>query len=147
MKFASRRFPWLVLLLGLTFACTTAPAAAPTAAPAAAQPTTPPAAATSAPAAAAPAPAGKRGGTLIVGLPGDLLTSEPAFSNDGNSDYVAYQVMETLVRLDPTGKQVLPGLASSWDTSADGTTYTFHLRNNVKFHDGTEFNADAVKAN
>jgi peptide/nickel transport system substrate-binding protein len=49
---------------------------------------------------------------------------------------------------DPTAPlTVVPGLATSWDLSADGTTYTFHLRKDVKFHDGTPFDADAVVFN
>ena len=43
--------------------------------------------------------------------------------------------------------QIVPEIAEKWDTSADGKVYTFHLRQNVKFHDGTDFNAKAVKAN
>jgi peptide/nickel transport system substrate-binding protein len=38
-----------------------------------------------------------------------------------------------------------PGLATSWDVSPDATSYTFHLRQDVKFHDGTAFDANAVK--
>ena len=53
-------------------------------------------------------------------------------------------IYEGLTRLDQNGS-VLPDLAKSWDISADGLTYTFHLQTGVKFHDGTPFSADDVK--
>ncbi|MDR3470143.1 MAG: ABC transporter substrate-binding protein [Devosia sp.] len=53
-------------------------------------------------------------------------------------------IYEGLTRIDSTGG-VLPDLAKSWDISADGLTYTFHLQTGVKFHDGTPFTADDVK--
>ncbi|RED89186.1 staphylopine-dependent metal ABC transporter substrate-binding lipoprotein [Cohnella phaseoli] len=54
-------------------------------------------------------------------------------------------VYESLVENTKDG--IKPSLAESWDISADGKTYTFHLRKGVAFHDGTPFNADAVKKN
>jgi len=53
-------------------------------------------------------------------------------------------VYNTLVMLDREGR-VIPDLAESWDVSPDYKTYTFRLRKGVKFHDGTPFNAQAVK--
>ena len=49
-----------------------------------------------------------------------------------------------LVRKDPSGKYE-PALCERWEKSSDGLTYTFHLRENVQFNDGTPFNAEAVK--
>lgn len=54
-------------------------------------------------------------------------------------------VYESLV--ENTKEGIKPLLAESWDISEDGTTYTFHLRKDVKFHDGEPFNAEAVKLN
>jgi len=55
-------------------------------------------------------------------------------------------VYETLTVYDTHGmKNVKPGLATSWSTSDDGLTWTFHLRKGIKFHDGTPFNASTVK--
>ncbi|GAB7055467.1 MULTISPECIES: nickel ABC transporter substrate-binding protein [Paenibacillus] len=54
-------------------------------------------------------------------------------------------VYESLVENTPEG--IKPLLAESWDISEDGKVYTFHLRKNVKFHDGEPFNAEAVKLN
>jgi len=53
----------------------------------------------------------------------------------GNLVDIAYRVFSALTAQDPTGK-IFGDLASSWDVSQDGMTYTFHLRPNVKFHDG-----------
>jgi len=62
-----------------------------------------------------------------------------------DKDY-APPFFDHLIRLGDDGKYH-PGLALSWDASADGKTLTFKLRQGVTFHDGTPFNAQAVKAN
>jgi peptide/nickel transport system substrate-binding protein len=55
-------------------------------------------------------------------------------------------VYEALVYFDPSQSNPLqPWLATSWETSSDGLSWTFHLRTGVTFHDGTPFNAQAVK--
>jgi peptide/nickel transport system substrate-binding protein len=56
----------------------------------------------------------------------------------------SFHISETLLEFDEANNQVLPKLAESWDAAPDGLTYTFNLRTGVKFHDGTDFNADAV---
>lgn len=56
-------------------------------------------------------------------------------------------VYDTLLYRDPTTGDFVPGLAESWTVSADGLVYTFALKQGVKFHDGTDFNAQAVGAN
>ncbi len=56
-------------------------------------------------------------------------------------------VYDTLVYRDAETLEFVPGLAESWEISPDGLVYTFHLRHDVKFHDGTPFNADAVRVN
>jgi len=48
---------------------------------------------------------------------------------------------------DPETGEFVPGLASSWEISPDGRAYTFHLREDVRFHDGTRFDAEAVRVN
>jgi nickel transport system substrate-binding protein len=57
--------------------------------------------------------------------------------------YIGGNFYETLVNYD--GGEFTPGLAESWDISDDGTVYTFHLRRGVKFSDGKDFTAEAVK--
>ncbi len=54
-------------------------------------------------------------------------------------------VFENLLEYDPTSFATQPALAESYDVSDDGMTYTFHLRDGVKFHDGTPMDAEAVQ--
>ena len=66
-------------------------------------------------------------------------------SGTGQHNYaVMSNVFENLLNWDDKTIDVHPGLAQSYDVSPDGTAYTFHLRQGVKFHDGTEMDADAV---
>ena len=63
----------------------------------------------------------------------------------GGSMSAESMIYEPLVRNTKDG--IRPLLAKKWDISPDGKTYTFHLRDDVSFHDGTKFDADAVKKN
>jgi peptide/nickel transport system substrate-binding protein len=96
----------------------------------------------------ADAGAPKDGGTLVVAIPGDIKRTDPALIDDSNTSYVMQNVMEGLVSLKPgTTGELEPALAESWDLSDDGLTYTFKIRPGVKFHDGTDVDAAAVKYN
>jgi ABC-type transport system substrate-binding protein len=86
----------------------------------------------------------KAGGTIVFGRGGDSVGLDPAYETDGNSFMICDNVLEALVSYADESTAIEPGLAKSWDISPDGKTYTFHLREGVKFHDGTPFNADAV---
>ncbi|MCJ7773803.1 MAG: ABC transporter substrate-binding protein, partial [Desulfobacterales bacterium] len=57
---------------------------------------------------------------------------------------VVNNIFEGLVKFKAENTSIEPCLATSWEISADGKEITFHLRKGVKFHDGTDFNADAV---
>jgi peptide/nickel transport system substrate-binding protein len=85
--------------------------------------------------------------TLVFGVAGDPKVLDPSLASDGESLRVARQIFETLVRPEEGGTTPSPGLAESWTPDAAGTVWTFKLRSGVKFHDGTEFNAEAVCAN
>ncbi|EYB69280.1 dipeptide ABC transporter substrate-binding protein [Deinococcus phoenicis] len=82
--------------------------------------------------------------TLVYGAGGDPVTLESGNINDTNSAIVQNQIYDTLTRVRPGTTTLAPGLATSWTANADRTSWTFNLRRNVKFHDGTPFNADAV---
>jgi peptide/nickel transport system substrate-binding protein len=129
---------------------TAPPPAAPTAAPAAPKPTEAPK-----PTAAAAAKPGimrplegppKRGGILKIA--GGTVTTPHFDLHQGATAHPLTQIYNNLVRKDiPSGfRQLIPDLAESWEVSSDGKTYTFHLRNGVKWHDGSPFTADDVIA-
>ena len=94
----------------------------------------------------AEAQAPARGGTLRIGWIPGAKTLDPHFSVEFPERYVCYLVFNTLVALDG-GFNVVPELARAWQVSPDGKRVTFQLQPGVKFHDGTDFNADAVKWN
>lgn len=81
-------------------------------------------------------------GTLRYANYTDTTTFDPAVAAGVMSDYIL-PVYDTLLSLDSAG-EVLPNLATEWEL--DGLTYTFTLRDDVVFHDGTPFDAEAVKA-
>ncbi len=83
--------------------------------------------------------------TLYYGDTTDPSTLDPHLTLDYASAKVEFAIYEGLVAYKGETTEVEPRLATSWDISSDGFTYTFHLRQNVLFHDGTKFNADAVK--
>jgi len=90
---------------------------------------------------------GRVGGTLVFAQADDAVTLDPADATDGFSVNNVSNIFDTLVRFKPQNTEVEPSLAESWTVSSNGLQWTFNLRKGVKFHDGTPFNAEAVKFN
>lgn len=86
-------------------------------------------------------------GQFIFAASSDPKTLDPAFANDGETFRISRQIFEGLVGTEPGTPDPAPLLAESWETSEDGLTYDFQLKEGVAFHDGTPFNAEAVCAN
>ncbi len=86
----------------------------------------------------------KTGGTLSISLDADPPKLDPAFSTALVDRMVFQSIYDKLVDVNENG-EVVPMLAEKWDVSPDQKSYTFTLREGVKFHDGTDFNAEAVK--
>lgn len=86
----------------------------------------------------------KSGGILIWGRGGDSVGLDPSHEDDGESFKVCDNIYECLVTYKQESTEIIPCLAESWTISEDGLNYTFLLRKEVKFHDGTPFDANAV---
>lgn len=87
------------------------------------------------------------GSTFIFGAAGAPEMFDPFYATDGETFRVTRQMFEGLLGIKPGTAEVEPELATDWTSNEDGTEWTFTLREGVKFHDGTAFNADAVCAN
>ena len=87
------------------------------------------------------------GGTFIFGRGADSVQLDPILVTDGESFRVTGQCLEPLYQYEPGTTKPIPALAEECTANADGTEWTCKLRQNVKFHDGTPFNADAVVFN
>jgi len=83
---------------------------------------------------------------MIIAQGTDVLSMDTNHVTDAPSFTVLDHMVETLLELTPSG-EIGPQLAEKWEVSADATEYTLKLRKGVKFHDGSPFNAEAVKVN
>ncbi len=86
-----------------------------------------------------------QGGTVVVGLVAEPTSLDPGDLTDINSMRLVRNIYDGLTGFEPETFTIKPLLAESWEVSEDGLTYDFKLREGVTFHDGTPFNADAVK--
>src|SRR5215203_2788178 len=86
----------------------------------------------------------KRGGTLVAVMTANPKTFDPMLANDVESGRLTPSVFDSLYKYDEDLKPV-PWLAEKVDINQDSTEYTFFMRKGIKFHDGTEMDAEAVK--
>jgi peptide/nickel transport system substrate-binding protein len=100
-----------------------------------------------APFALSPASAQVPPDVLVVGQVAEPATMDPHVATAVNDFRILVNIYDGLVRYAPGTLEVEPALAESWEISEDGTVYTFQLRDGVTFHDGTAFDAEAVKFN
>jgi peptide/nickel transport system substrate-binding protein len=94
-----------------------------------------------------PARADTPPGVLVVGQIAEPKSLDPATVTAVNDFRILMNIYDGLVRYKDGTLEIEPALAKSWSISTDGLTYTFKLRNGVKFHDGSAFDADTVKFN
>ena len=85
--------------------------------------------------------------TITFAQGADPRGLDPAYVDDGESAKIMCNIYDTLLRYDTESCDVVAGLADMPEISEDGLTYTFKLHEGVKFHDGTDCNAEAVKKN
>ncbi len=95
--------------------------------------------------AASPSVAQTPPNVLVVGQIAEPQSLDPQVSTAANDFRITTNIFEGLVRFREGTLEVEPALATDWTISEDGLTYTFTLREGVTFHDGTPFNAEAVK--
>lgn len=85
------------------------------------------------------------GGVIRVGITQEILNLDPHVATAFSSFQVLDLVYESLLRLNPRNLRLEPNLAESWSVSPDGLTYTFRLRRDATFHDGSQVDATDVK--
>jgi peptide/nickel transport system substrate-binding protein len=90
------------------------------------------------------APLGKAGGSVTFVRGADSDNLDPV-TNDGNINiWVFMSIYDQLIRVANNGLDLAPSIAEKWDTSADGMTFTFHIRSGVKFSDGSDMTVDDI---
>src|SRR5437762_8285652 len=84
------------------------------------------------------------GGSVTFAMNSDISNMDPMLSGLFVDRHLMYAMYDSLVRVTPKG-EIIPWLATKWTISADGKSYTFNLRTDVKYQDGTTFDAESAK--
>jgi len=91
------------------------------------------------------APSGAAGGSITVSRQVDAENLDPVMQDGNINIWVFMSIYDQLIRIDTNGTSLLPGLATDWDISDDGTIYTFTIREGVKFSDGSDMTVEDIK--
>ncbi|MDL2273990.1 ABC transporter substrate-binding protein [Oscillospiraceae bacterium OttesenSCG-928-G22] len=83
---------------------------------------------------------------IVIQMSGEITNFDPAYLSGVDTSRIGYLIFDHLVRYDHDGN-IVPRLAESWEPNADGTEWTFHLRSDALWHDGTPVLASEVKYN
>lgn len=89
--------------------------------------------------------AGENSNVLLLGQISEPQSLDPQVATAANDSRILVNIYEGLVRNADGSLKLEPSLAESWEVSDDGLTYKFHLRKNVKFHDGSRLDSQAVR--
>lgn len=81
--------------------------------------------------------------TIVIAIPTEPTSLDPQVGEDTATQRVVMQISDTLIKVDEN-MNYIPGLAESWEVSEDGLTYTFHLRADVKAHNGDTLTSEDV---
>lgn len=81
--------------------------------------------------------------TVVVALSGNPVTLDPMMTNNGIDQMLGIGILSTIVEFDTDGS-IIPNVATEWEASPDGMTYTFKLRDDVKFSNGDPLTASDV---
>jgi peptide/nickel transport system substrate-binding protein len=85
------------------------------------------------------------GGEIVFGVTSDFATLIPTLARDSTSNSAIYNIYDALFRIDPVKLVPIPWLVTDYEVSDDQMTYTFHLRQDVRFHDGVPLTSEDVK--
>jgi peptide/nickel transport system substrate-binding protein len=93
----------------------------------------------------APAPSGATGGSVTFARAVDSENLDPVLQDGNINIWIFMSIYDQLIRVDEQGTGLLPGLATDWEISDDALTYTFNIREGIKYFDGSDMTVEDIK--